>query len=51
MKKNLLIWIGLLISFFSYGQFTGTNKTINSGDLRFGNGIELSINNTGNVHN
>jgi len=49
MKKYILLSIVLLISIFSFGQFTGTNKTINSGDLRFGNGTELSINNTGNV--
>src|SRR5574343_73583 len=49
MKKIILLSIVLLISIFSFGQFTGTNKTINSGDLRFGNGSELSINNTGNV--
>lgn len=49
MKKYILLSIVLLISIFSFGQFTGTNKTINSGDLRFGNGTEPSINNTGNV--
>jgi len=49
MKKIILLSAVLLISIFSFGQFTGTNKTINSGDLRFGNGSELSVNNTGNV--
>ncbi|MFT7352753.1 MAG: hypothetical protein ACI9XR_002540, partial [Flavobacterium sp.] len=49
MKKQLLLILVLLTSVFSFSQFNGSNKTINSGDLRFGNGTELSINNTGNV--
>ena len=31
------------------GQFTGSNQKINNGQLRFGNGSETSISNTGNV--
>lgn len=49
MKKKLLFIIVFISTFISYGQYTGTNKTINSGDIRFGNGSELSINNTGNL--
>lgn len=30
-------------------QFTGTNKVINNGSMRFGNGVQLSINAAGNV--
>ena len=32
-----------------FGQYTGTNKVINNGNMRFGNGTELSINAAGNV--
>ena len=49
MKKQLLTIFVILTSLFSFGQFTGSNKTINSGDLRFGDGTELSINSTGNI--
>ncbi|MEN8898698.1 MAG: putative Ig domain-containing protein, partial [Nonlabens sp.] len=48
MKKYFFL-ITLLYSCLVFAQFTGSNKTINSGDLRFGNGSQLSISNTGNV--
>jgi gliding motility-associated-like protein len=48
-KLFLASIIGLLSVVASAQNWTGSNKTINSGDLRFGNGSELSVNNTGNV--
>ena len=49
MQKKILFFSLFLFSIFSYTQFTGSNKTIDNGDLRFGNGTQSSINNTGNV--
>jgi gliding motility-associated-like protein len=48
-KLFLASIIGLLSVVASAQNWTGSNKTINSGDLRFGDGSELSINYTGNV--
>lgn len=48
-KLFLASIIGLLSVVANAQNWTGSNKTINSGDLRFGNGSELSINGTGNV--
>jgi hypothetical protein len=44
---SLMFW--LFASGAIYGQFTGTNEVMNNGYLRFGNGTESSINNTGNL--
>jgi hypothetical protein len=48
MRIPFLIII-LLISIFSFGQYIGTNQVINNGNMRFGNGTELSINLSGNL--
>ena len=44
---SLIFWLLPLGAI--YGQFTGTNKVMNNGYLRFGNGTENSITNTGNL--
>jgi hypothetical protein len=49
MKKFLLVLVSVFLSFQAFSQFTGTNKTINSGDIRFGDGAQLSVNTTGNL--
>ena len=50
MRNIILASVFGLLSILAFGQnWTGTNKTINSGDLRYGDGLELSINPTGNV--
>ena len=50
MRKLFLTAAIGLLSTFVFGQtWTGTNKHINSGDMRYGYDSELSINNTGNV--
>ena len=48
MRIPFLI-ILLPISIFSFGQYIGTNQVINNGNMRFGNGTELSINLSGNL--
>ena len=50
MRKLFLASIIGLLSIVANAQtWTGSNKHINSGDMRFGNDAQLSINNTGNV--
>ena len=48
MRIPFLI-ILLSISIFSFGQYIGTNQIINNGNMRFGDGTELSINLSGNL--
>ena len=48
--RLLSSWMFLLFLPLSVlGQFTGTNQVMNNGYLRFGNGTENSITNTGNL--
>ena len=51
-KKFVLQLVFLVLGFWTsiaLAQFTGTNKVINNGSMRFGNGVQLSINAAGNV--
>ena len=48
MTKNIF-FLGLFLnSLYSFCQYTGTNQVINNGNMRFGDGVELSINTSGN---
>ena len=48
MMKNIF-FLGLFLhSIFSFCQYTGANQTIDNGNMRFGDGVELSINTSGN---
>ena len=49
LAKCVLFLIAGLGNSTLFGQYTGTNKVINNGNMRFGNGTELSINAAGNV--
>ncbi|MDB9779152.1 hypothetical protein OAB54_02725 [Flavobacteriaceae bacterium] len=41
--------MGLFLnSLYSFCQYTGANQVINNGNMRFGDGVELSINTSGN---
>ena len=47
--KNYLFFLFFFINLSHlYGQFNGVNRTINNGNMRFGNGTELSIDASGN---
>ena len=48
MKKHLFFVIFLINFSHLYGQFNGVNRIINNGNMRFGNGTELSIDASGN---
>ena len=48
MKKCLFFLIFFINLSHLYGQFNGVNRTINNGNMRFGNGTELSIDASGN---
>ena len=48
MKKYLFLVIFLINFSHLYGQFNGVNRIINNGNMRFGNGTELSIDASGN---
>jgi len=51
-NKFVLQLVFLVLGFWTstaLAQFTGTNKVINNGSMRFGNGVQLSINAAGNV--
>lgn len=43
MKKYLLLIISLSYFLNAFSQFTGTNQIINNGNMRFGDGTEVSI--------
>jgi len=48
MTKNIF-FLGLFLnSLYSFCQYTGANQVINNGNMRFGDGVELSINTSGN---
>ena len=48
--KQTIFFLGLFLhSIYSFCQYTGANQIINNGDMRFGNGVELSINTSGNL--
>ena len=48
MTKNIF-FLGLFLnSLYSFCQYTGANQVINNGNMRFGDGVELSINASGN---
>ncbi|MGB1449405.1 MAG: hypothetical protein ACPG8F_06135 [Flavobacteriaceae bacterium] len=51
MQPNKVLYLVLLwiVPITAYAQFTGTNRVINNGQMRFGNGTQLSINAAGNV--
>ncbi|MDB4016241.1 hypothetical protein N9483_07785 [Flavobacteriaceae bacterium] len=49
MMKNIFFLGIFLHSIYSFCQYTGTNQTINNGNMRFGDGVELSINTSGNL--
>lgn len=38
-----------VLPFLGFTQFSGTNQVINNGQMRFGNGTQVSINSSGNV--
>ena len=47
--KQTVFFLGLFLhSIYSFCQYTGANQIINNGDMRFGDGVELSINTSGN---
>ena len=48
MTKNIFFLVLFLNSLYSFCQYTGTNQVINNGNMRFGDGVELSINTSGN---
>ena len=48
MTKNIFFLVLFLNSLYSFCQYTGTNQVINNGNMRFGDGVELSINASGN---
>ena len=48
MKKHLFLVIFFINLIHLYGQFNGVNRIINNGNMRFGNGTELSIDASGN---
>ena len=43
MKKYFLLTLSLSCFFSVFSQFTGTNQVINNGNMRFGDGVEVSI--------
>ena len=48
-KTKNIFFLGLFLnSLYSFCQYTGTNQVINNGNMRFGDGVELSINTSGN---
>jgi hypothetical protein len=48
--KQTVFFLGLFLhSIYSFCQYTGANQIINNGDMRFGDGVELSINTSGNL--
>ena len=48
--KQTIFFLGLFLhSIYSFCQYTGANQIINNGDMRFGDGVELSINTSGNL--
>ncbi len=51
LNSNRLFYLLLLatIPLVAFGQFTGTNQAINNGLMRFGDGVQVSINAAGNV--
>ena len=48
IKKIFLLGL-FLNSFYSFCQYTGANTVIDNGNMRFGDGTELSINASGNL--
>ena len=49
LKKQLLLALLCFLPVVALAQFTGANQVINNGRMRFGNGIQFSINAAGNV--
>ena len=49
MMKKIFVLGLFLNSFYSFCQYTGANTVINNGNMRFGDGTELSINASGNL--
>ena len=49
MIKKIFFLALFLNSLCSFSQYTGRNQTINNGNMRFGDGAELSINKSGNL--
>ena len=49
MIKKIFVLGLFLNSFYSFCQYTGANTVINNGNMRFGDGTELSINASGNL--
>ena len=49
MMKRIFVLGLFLNSLYSFCQYTGANQIINNGNMRFGGGVELSINTSGNL--
>ena len=49
LKKILFFALLYFLPVVVLAQFTGSNQVINNGRMRFGNGIQFSINAAGNV--